>query len=207
MNRFDSGLFGERNVVPLGYAAFGFILGVTLGVLIRRTLAAMAATLGVFLAVRLAFTYLVRPHLMAPRHLTAALGTVVQGFGETNGGPPTLFAGAPNLPNAWIYSTGIVNAGGHPLSSQAAASACGDLMGPPPQSAPGSGHALLVPSADAQHALQACVTKLSSTYHGLVTYQPASRYWIFQWYETAIFLVAAALLGWLCFYWVRRRAT
>ena len=54
--------------------------------------------------------------------------------------------------------------------------------------------------------LPACVTKLSSTYHGLVTYQPASRYWIFQWYETGIFLVAALALAALCFYWIRRRS-
>jgi hypothetical protein len=39
-----------------------------------------------------------------------------------------------------------------------------------------------------------------------VTYQPASRYWLFQSYETGIFLAAAlALLG-LCVYWLRRRA-
>jgi hypothetical protein len=58
-----------------------------------------------------------------------------------------------------------------------------------------------------RNALQTCVTKLSSTYHGLVTYQPANRCWLFQSYETAIFLAAAALLGWLCFYLIRRRAT
>ena len=58
----------------------------------------------------------------------------------------------------------------------------------------------------AHDALQTCVTKLSATYHGVVTYQPASRYWLFQCYETGIFLAAALALAGLCFYWLRRRA-
>ncbi|MDQ2848098.1 MAG: hypothetical protein M3Y77_17490 [Actinomycetota bacterium] len=208
LNRFGAGVFGERNIAPLGYAAFGFVLGVTAGVLIRRTLPAMATTLGVFLGVRLAFSYLVRPHLMSPRHLTTSLAEVTQGFGSTNGGPPTLFAGPPNLPNAWVYSTRILDADGHGLTSQAALSACPNLALPLPETVPGSGHAVPTQApADARQAFQTCVTKLSSTYHGLVTYQPANRYWIFQSYETAIFLAAAAVLGWLCFYLIRRRAT
>jgi hypothetical protein len=157
MNRFGAGLFGERNIAPLGYAAFGFVLGVTAGVLIRRTLPAMAATLGVFLGVRLAFTYLVRAHLMAPRHLTASLAAVTNGFGSTNGGPLNLFAGAPNLPNAWIYSTRIVDANGHELPSQVAASACPDLAAPPSGSVAGSGHAAPVHApADAKRLADLC---------------------------------------------------
>jgi hypothetical protein len=38
-------VFGARDVAPVGYAAFGFALGVTAGALIRRTLPAMASTL------------------------------------------------------------------------------------------------------------------------------------------------------------------
>ena len=38
-----------------------------------------------------------------------------------------------------------------------------------------------------------------------VTYQPADRYWTFQWLETGIFLTVAILLAWGCFWWVRRR--
>jgi hypothetical protein len=45
--------------------------------------------------------------------------------------------------------------------------------------------------------------------HGIrmsVTYQPASRYWEFQWLETGTFLVLAAGLGGVCYWRVRRRA-
>jgi hypothetical protein len=50
------------------------------------------------------------------------------------------------------------------------------------------------------------VAKLSTTYHVLVTYQPANRYWPFQRYETAIFVVTAAALAGFCFWWIRHRA-
>jgi hypothetical protein len=85
---------------------------------------------------------------------------------------------------------------------------CPDLAMPPPDAVAGSGHATPVQGpAGARDALQACVTKLSGTYHGVVTYQPANRYWPFQWIETGAFLALAALLTWLCFYWIRHRTT
>ena len=37
-----------------------------------------------------------------------------------------------------------------------------------------------------------------------MTYQPASRYWPFQAYETAIFAGLAALLILFCLWWIRR---
>jgi len=40
-----------------------------------------------------------------------------------------------------------------------------------------------------------------------VTYQPASRYWAFQWTETGVFLGAALLLAGACFWWTRRPGT
>ena len=116
-NRFGSGTFGERNITPIGYAAFGFALGVVLGLLIRRTLPAMAATLVGFLAVRMTFTYLVRPNIFSPVHKTLALDPNNMGFGTTNGGPATLMPNPPNLPNAWVYSTHIVDNAGHSLTS------------------------------------------------------------------------------------------
>lgn len=209
LNRFGAGVFGERNITPLGYAAFACALGVTVGVLVRRTLPAMATTLAVFLGVRIAFTYLIRQHLMTPIHLSQPLASVVDGFGQRNAGAPTLFADASNLPNAWVYSTRIVDASGRGLTSHAVTTACPTLLNPPPGGTPGStsGHAVVVANSGADNALQACISRLSPTYHGLVTYQPASRYWLFQSYETGIFVAAALALSALCFYAIRRRAS
>jgi hypothetical protein len=53
---------------------------------------------------------------------------------------------------------------------------------------------------------QACFTKISQLgYRQQVDYQPAGRFWAFQWYETAIFLVLALALAGSCFWWTRRR--
>ena len=55
-----------------------------------------------------------------------------------------------------------------------------------------------------QGQFQACITKIAARYHELVMYQPANRYWIFQTYETAVFLALAFILAGACFWWIRR---
>ena len=72
LGRFGTAMFAERGVAPLGYAAFAFAAGVTAGVLIRRTLPAMAATLVAFLAARIIVQNWVRPHLATPLKLSQA---------------------------------------------------------------------------------------------------------------------------------------
>src|SRR5262249_31505893 len=47
----------------------------------------------------------------------------------------------------------------------------------------------------------ACASAFASLHAQLlVTYQPASRYWALQWYETGIFLAAALALAGFCFW-------
>jgi hypothetical protein len=199
------GSFERRDIVPIGYSAFGFALGVAAGVFIRRTLPAMASVAVAYTAARLAMAHWIRPRLIAPAHLVLALDPGSTGFGRTNSGPASLQPSAPRLPNAWINSTQIVDKAGHGLTSQFLASACPDLgtVGPP---SGGPGVRTQV-SDTARTALVNCVTKVGETYHVVVTYQPASRYWAFQWYETAIFLGAALVLAGVCIWSVRRRRT
>src|SRR4029453_14356949 len=45
-DRITPWLYAARGVVPIGYAVFGFVLGVTPGMLLRRPVPAMAVTLG-----------------------------------------------------------------------------------------------------------------------------------------------------------------
>jgi ABC-type transport system involved in multi-copper enzyme maturation permease subunit len=199
--------FDQRDIVPLGYAAFAFALGVLCGVLIRRTVPAMAATLAGFAATRLLFNHFVLPKLITPIQQSFALSQqTVQGFGQMNGGSFMLFPGDPNLPNAWFTSAQFVDRTGHPLSSQVLTSTCPNLMtGPGPGGPAGEGAQTAVPVTGGRSALQDCVTKLSSTDHEVVTFQPASRYWSFQWFELAIYLGVAAALATTCIWWVRRR--
>lgn len=55
------------------------------------------------------------------------------------------------------------------------------------------------------HDVDAAVGRLGL--RQLVTYQPASRYWAFQWQETAIFMVLALALAGACAWWIRRRVS
>ncbi len=92
--RFDA--FDIQGIVPVAYAIFAVAIGLAVGSLFRRVLPAVATTLGVFVAVRLALTVYVRPHFMSP--LTKSLATV---FGT--GGAPA---------GSWIISQGLVGPNG-----------------------------------------------------------------------------------------------
>lgn len=211
-NRFDGSVFGERGITPIGYALFAFAVGALLGLIIRRTLPAMATTLVAFIAVRLVFSQLIRPHLLAPVRATFTLGATVNGYASSNGGPTNLTAGNPSdasLQNAWIYSARIVDASGHALTPQATASACPQLANVglqtplPPAGSAGNVHA--VPAPGGGQALQQCAAKLSTSYHTVLTYQPANRYWTFQTLETAIFAALAITLGGAAFWYLHKR--
>jgi hypothetical protein len=184
--------FDARGITPLGYAAFAFALGVTTGLLIRRTIPAMAVTLVIFAAVQIAFPQAIRPHLFPPDHTSIAIGPGVDGVGVhlrrtvTNPSPTTVTFTVQQLssqPGAWILSSTGVNASGQPVSAIPAV--CGQPA--------------LISSPD----LPACLAS-----HGMriaVSYQPASRYWAFQWTETAIYVVLAMALAGYCFWRINRR--
>lgn len=207
LNQFAS--FDYHDIVPVGYAAFAFALGVTAGVLIRWTLPAMAVALAAFVFGRLATTHWIRPHLLGPAHRELALnphatGYGYQGFMLLGSHSDTLQPSPPSIPNAWITSIQIVDNHGHGITSRFLASACPGLG----QGGPGGGtHSHREAPASVQQALQDCVAKVGRTFHEVVIYQPASRYWALQWYELAIYLGAAVVLGGFCLWWVRRRIT
>jgi hypothetical protein len=203
-NLFAPGVFDERNIVAIGYSAFGFILGVTAGLLIRRTVPAMAATLVAFVAVRVAMIFLVRPYLMPPANIDAALKSSASLGFEPGALGITFVADAPNIPNALVMSSHIVDSAGHVPTAQALHDflygACPTIVAP---TVSPTGNAARGP-AD-QGPFNDCVAQLSTQFHLAVTYQPADRYWTFQWVETAIFLGLAVLLVGFCFWWVRNR--
>ena len=91
-SRFSAMTFDSRDIVPIGYALFAFVLGTSIGLLIRRTLPAMAVTLAVFAAVQIVMPLAVRPHLMSPITtnvaFTAEVARSINGLGS-NGGPAT----------------------------------------------------------------------------------------------------------------------
>jgi hypothetical protein len=123
-NRFSAEIFSERGLVPIGYAAFAFVLGVTLGFLIRRTLPAMAVTLVAFVAIRQAVIAWVRPHLIAASHASLPLRNANSfGFTSNPSGGTTFFA--TECPKIATASTS--RAAGAPTSTTAFSSCIGKL--------------------------------------------------------------------------------
>jgi hypothetical protein len=180
INRFEPALFGATGIVPIGYAAFGFAFGVTAGVLIRRTVPAMVATLTGFGIVQIAWPAWIRPHLISPVHATSALGAVTfDGTGVSNGALFLQVGSVSGRIGDWITGTYPVNAAGQ--ATTRVPPACASL----------------------DERFLSCLSS-----HGVqmaLSYQPASRYWAFQWSETAIYLVLALVLVGVCAWRIRRR--
>ncbi|GAA2326281.1 ABC transporter permease subunit [Dactylosporangium salmoneum] len=182
--RFAAMSFAARNVVPLGYAAFAFVLGVVAGLLVRRTVPAMAVVVGVFAVVQLAVPTLVRAHLMSPVTTTVQFDASVMPHSDGFGINPT---GARiigyTMPGAWSMSSfsDVLNADGSPYTSTQARQC---MTGEPDKD---------FECMAGQH--------LRFAY----SYQPGSRYWPFQWIELSAYLVLAGLLSAFAFLWIRRR--
>ena len=212
-DRFGVANFSFHGIAPIGYAAFAFALGVTAGALLRRTVPAMAVTVAGFAAARVAVTYWVRPNLASPVRESLPLsagsgpgflyggsqGTMnfnayIQSGVPTPGvGQVVLTAPQVNVPNGWVYSTTAVDKAGHAPTSHYLFQACPVLK------------QWSKPQLPSTAQLQACITRLSSTLHTVVTYQPGSRFWPFQWAEMGIFLAGALALCGLTYWWLRRQ--
>jgi hypothetical protein len=171
---FDAGQFDIQGIVPVGYAAFAVALGIAAGTLLRRTLPAMAITVGVFTFLRLVIGQDLRSH-----YLTAVTKTFT-------------FLSHPALPTGsyWLVSSGVVGPGGQAYSQTHGGLGINyDGVPLPVGIMPAACRPLVF--AD-PHSFASCVA--ARGYHLFITYQPASRYWAFQGIETGIFVVLAAAL-------------
>jgi hypothetical protein len=198
--RLDPVIFDARGVAPLGYAALAFAIGVTAGVLLRRTLPAMAVTLVAFVAIQVVMPNFVRPHLLPPAHVTVPMGVQHNQISTDAGtGLSTIQLAPFSKPGAWVLSDMVITRSGAPASDVVVTPA-GPVLTPLPKAClptPGIG----INGVDCRNALQALHLRQS------VTYQPASRFWPLQWIETGICLLLAAGLGGVCVWQVRRRRT
>ncbi|GII28487.1 ABC transporter permease [Planotetraspora mira] len=176
-------MFDARGVAPIGHAAFAFTLGVTLGVLIRRTLPAMIVTLVAFITVQVAVPLWVRPALIAPARLTTPISAA--NFRLWDGENVKVLI---DKPGAWTIGQHTIDAAGR---SVAAPSWIPDCLG------------------QVRAELDTgCLDRLGRLgYRQLVSYQPAGRFWTFQWYELGIFLALAVLLALFCAWWIRRHVS
>jgi ABC-type transport system involved in multi-copper enzyme maturation permease subunit len=177
--------FAARGIVPIGYALFALALGVTMGMLIRRTVPAMAVTLAIYIGAVVSMPLWIRAHLAPVAHSTTPLD--LSRVDELLIGPRNtmeVVSGA-NPHGAWVLDNTTITSAGHIFTGPANPQYCGENQG-----------------ADA------CMNWLGSL--GLrqdLTYQPVSHFWPLQWTETGIFIAAAVLLAGFCFWWTRRRLT
>jgi hypothetical protein len=193
-------VFGARGIAPMGYAAFAFVLGVTVGMLVRRTLPAMALTLAVFAAVQFAMPLLVRPHLMPPVSATFELNRENMGgiHVEGQGGPPQISTrpAVPGHAGSWVLLSDLLDPSGRRIagSGEEAPVPISVTSGP------------CSPQEAGPQGLDACWVEINRLgYRQQATYQPLDRFWPFQWIETGIYALLTLGLTWLSFWWIRRR--
>jgi hypothetical protein len=182
LERLGPVLFATRGIAPLGYAAFAFALGVTAGMLTRRTVSAMAVTLGVFAALQFAWAEWIRAHLVPPVRTIVPLNLAdITQISVRDGN--MIVAAVPTLSQqgAWVLFGQVIGTTGHPFRA-AATPACMNGTFPACQATLGRFHL-----------------------RDLISYEPASRFWAFQWVETGIFLALALVLAGCCLCWLIRR--
>jgi hypothetical protein len=189
-NRFDFDrigpiMFPARGIVPIGYAAFAFALGVTAGLLLQRTLPAMATTLAGYAVVQVAWPMWIRQHLIAPAHATVALDPAnIFRINEINNSMTVSAMPTFSQQGAWVLSSRLVGPSGRPVRIPAYP----DCM------------------SGSNSATRACLAWIGKLHlRQVVAYEPASRFWEFQWAETAIFVAAALALAGFCVWRIRSR--
>jgi hypothetical protein len=183
-DRFAAVAFGTRNVAPVAYAVFAVVSGAALGLLLRRTLPAMAVTLALFAGLQLLMPLVVRPHLQIPVTTTEAFRRADAGYISLE--PDGHFSVAGYFKaGSWVLSTAtLLDPNGEPVAQGSRDDVAEDPLG------------------DCQGDVMDCMEQ--SGYQVTSTYQPAERYWAFQWLESSIFVALAAAIGGLAFWRIRK---
>ena len=181
-SRFRPGIFDLRGVVPIAYTIFAVMLGVAIGAVIKRTLPAIGLTLVGFAAVRIGIEFFVRQHYLSAK---TAIESLVGKGGQFH-----------LRKSIWVISENTIDRLGHIVSKGGGfdfgylATRCPAVasQGPFPQ---GSGKIALVPGQ--MDPIQACLQHLGL--RDVTVYQPAYRFWTFQWIEFGIFIALAIALA------------
>ncbi|MEV5965148.1 ABC transporter permease subunit [Kribbella sp. NPDC051952] len=192
-------VFGARGLVPIGYTAFAFALGVAIGLLVRRTLVALAVTLAAVILVQILTPTFIRPHLLAPtdQYLVVSFDNI-RGFmlsGDTR--PPQVKAieVASGAVGAWKLSDKTVDKAGKTVSTLPSWMIDCEPGPPPGISGPRT----------ASPKTAACFQRLADEgYRQHIKYFTADRFWALQWREFGFFVLLAFALTGFSFWRIRR---
>ncbi|MFI0354473.1 ABC transporter permease subunit [Actinomadura sp. 9N407] len=192
--RLSPVMFDARGIVPMGHAAFAFVLGVTIGMVVRRTVPAMAITVALFVAVQVAMPMLVRPHLLPASTSTVVISNSnLRGFmAEGDDAPIQVHVAAPQ-PRAWVLTNQTVDASGRAVDTVPLTFSSGPCV-------PAAG-----PPGEPPEACLAEIKRLG--YRQQVSYHADGRFWAFQWVETGVYAGLSIGLAGFCFWWIRRRVS
>jgi ABC-type transport system involved in multi-copper enzyme maturation permease subunit len=167
------GLFSLREVAFPAWTLAAFATGALAGMLIRRVVPAIVATLAVYAGLAIATAGLLREHYLTPLVTTSS-----------------------NVPGtAWIISQWFTKDGRFAFAGNPPLNLLNQFCNFPPSGKGGKGPAATFAQCLAPHG-----------YTQWTSYQPASRFWAFQWIEGGWLLALSVLLIAATVWLVRRRA-
>jgi hypothetical protein len=174
LSPFSLSLFDLRGVTFAAWTLCAFAIGGLAGVIIRRVVPAIVATLAAYTGLALVAANLLRQHYLSP---VVSRGVNVPGSAW--------------IMRQWWTKGGTFAFAGWRDAPQGLVQRCASVpVGPLAKPTPGT--------------LAQCFSQHGYT---LVTrYQPASRFWTFQWIEAAWLVALSALLIGVAVWMVRRRA-
>ena len=183
-------MFASQGVVPAAWAALAFVIGVVAGILVRRTVAAMAITIVVVALLQILWPTF-RPAASArPDRATAPITAV-------------------SLNSMLVSNHERGHRGHQPAGHRAPAGGLGG-RGQERDARPASQFFLpgTPTSVCAKGSEQQCQDWIAAHHlTQVVDYLPASSFWPLQWIETGVLLVVAAGLGGVATWRVRRLLT
>jgi hypothetical protein len=174
LSPFGGGVFDLRGISFAAWTLAAFAIGALAGMLIRRVVPAIVATLAAYTGLALLAANVLRQHYMT-----------------------SLYTTNPDVAgSAWIMSQWWTKGGTFAFHSwRDAPPSLIQLCSPSTRGPLGKGSLTSLAQCFAQHG-----------YTQLTSYQPASRFWTFQWIESGWLLALSALLIALNVQLVRRRA-
>ncbi|WP_433261688.1 ABC transporter permease subunit [Micromonospora vinacea] len=185
-DRMNPLVFAARGIVPIGYATLAFVVGVATGLLLRRTLGAMAVTLLVVISLQIAAPFVVRPWLAQPVTTVSPLqfdGDYGISMSPDTGRMTVHFQ--PERRGDWIVSSTTITSTGAEFTGPADMTQCG------PRASGGR---------------EACQSWLGKQNLSLkVSYVPGSKFWDLQWREFGLLFALTVVLSLFSLWWVRRR--
>ena len=183
-------VFAGRGVLPIGYALLASVAGLVAGLLLRRTVPAMAVTLLVVAGLQIAVPLTVRPWLAQPVTSVTPLDP-----DQRMGISMSMDTGEMRLQPA-PDSTSVLK-GSRVLSNSVITPAGAEFTGPADTTKCG-------PEAPAER--QTCPDWLRSQNLSQETvYVPGARFWALQWRELGLLIAVTALLSGFALWWIRRR--